>query len=78
MGFGGFIALQLPHFVLFRADSALLVALAKLPDKDTVSIILRVVGISWLSDQWKFSSDVEALTQCDCYTGLNADSPRNH
>lgn len=43
---------------------------AKLLDTDTVSSILRVVGRSLVSGQWNFPSDVEALTQCDCYTGL--------
>jgi hypothetical protein len=42
----------------------------KLTGKDTVSSILRGAHLPLVTDPCKLPRDVEALTQCDCYTGL--------
>lgn len=66
----GFISLQ--HHTPLRSTFWAKVRLCSFwPSfKDTVSIILRVVDLPLVSDQWKIPSEVEALTQCDCCTGL--------
>lgn len=65
---GGSYRCSIPHFDFssrwLEWDS---LPKEKLTDKDTVSSILRG---AYLPLVCKIPRDVEALTQCDCYTGL--------